>query len=72
MTGGITVKETAQTGLGGGALTFPWWGETVAVLLGANQFLLAIGGLIVVGFTAYNLYLRNKILREELKKSKQQ
>ncbi len=66
MTGQIEMKDAATVGIGGTALSFPWWGEFVALTIGANQLLLGIGGLAIVGLTVYNLWLKNKALRQDI------
>jgi hypothetical protein len=67
MTSSLEMKDAAQIGIGTGGLTFPWWGEVVAVAIGANSFLLGIGATAIVLLTVYNLYLKNVKLRQDIK-----
>ncbi|WP_117395595.1 hypothetical protein [Maritalea myrionectae] len=61
------MKEAGQTMIAAlGILSARW----LDLLVGANQILLGVGSLIVVWFTVYNLYLRNKKLREDFKNHK--
>lgn len=55
----------AVTGTAG--VTFPWWNELVHVATGANQFLIAVLGLVVLIFTARKLWIENQIASRKLR-----
>lgn len=41
---------------GTAATTFPFWGETIAIITGANQFLISLLGLLILYLTARKLW----------------
>lgn len=48
-------------------MTFPAWSDTVAAISGVNQWLIAIGGLVVLILTIRKLLLENKIASRRLR-----
>lgn len=67
-TGHFTMKEAGQAIVGVFGISATAW---LDLLTGANQILLGLGGLLVVWFTVYNLYLRNQKLRKDLNDPKE-
>lgn len=62
------MKDTtlgAVTGTAG--ITFPWWNEIVVFMTGANQFLIALLGLFILGLTARKLWMENQIAAQKLR-----
>jgi hypothetical protein len=53
--------------VGGTSLSFPWWSDAVTFATGANQWLIAIGGLLVLFLTIRKLLIENKIASRRLK-----
>ncbi|MEQ9634592.1 MAG: hypothetical protein RLW68_00760 [Devosia marina] len=58
---------TLGTVTGTAGLTFPWWNEAVHFATGANQFLIALLGLIVLILTARKLWIDNQIAARRLR-----
>jgi len=56
----ITTAAGLVTGSAG--FTFPLWSETVALITGANQFLVSVLGLTVLILTVRKLWLENRRL----------
>ena len=52
---------------GGAGVTFPLWNETLSFLTGANQFLIALMGLVVLVLTARKLWLDNQYASRRLR-----
>lgn len=50
---------------GSAGVTFPLWAETVAIVTGANQFLVSVLGLTILILTARKLWLENRRLDRE-------
>lgn len=66
----MSVPQTTTivgTVVGTSATTFPWWKDTVALLSGLNSWVIAIGGLLVLGLTLYRLALEIMLARRRLK-----
>ena len=57
----------AGVAVGTASTTFPLWNEAVAWASGANQWVIAIGGLIVLVLTIRKLWIENKIASRRLK-----
>lgn len=70
MTGRTDMQTVWSYTVGGGAISFAWWDGIVAAAIGANQFLLAIGGLILLGITIYIQILKARQLRRDLMNNK--
>lgn len=60
-----TTIAGAVTGTAG--LTFPLWNDAVTWLTGANQVMVAIGGIIVLTLTALKLWTEYKLARRRLR-----
>lgn len=60
------VSTASQFLAGLTATTFPWWGHFVSVVTGIDQFLLGLGGLVIVGFTIWKLILEIQVNRKKL------
>lgn len=62
------MKDTTLGAVTGSAgVTFPWWGDFVHTVTGANQFLVAILGLVVLILTARKLWIDNQIAARKLR-----
>lgn len=72
MTGKVQMQDVWGYTVGGASLSFPWWDSLVVAVTGANQVLLALGGLILLGLTIYIQILKAQQLRRELKTSKEE
>lgn len=46
---------------GGAGVTFPFWGETIALITGANQLLISVLGLAILYLTVRKLWNELKI-----------
>lgn len=64
------MQDTWSYTLGATTLSFPWWDSLVVAVTGANQVLLAIGGLILLGLTIYIQFLKARQLRRDLMNNK--
>lgn len=47
--------------VGAAGYTFPWWNDFVAFAIGANQFLIQLGGLLIIAVTLLKLGLEAAI-----------
>lgn len=70
MTGRTDMQTLWSYAVGGATISFTWWDGIVAGANGVNQFLLAIGGLILLGITIYIQILKARQLRRDLMQSK--
>jgi hypothetical protein len=61
------ITTLAGISVGLPAVTFPAWSDTVAAISGVNQWLIAIGGLVVLILTIRKLLLENKIASRRLR-----
>lgn len=64
-----SASTVAGVATGTAGLSFPWWGELLAVATGLNQFALAALGLIVLVLTARKLWLENRLAAKRLRDS---
>lgn len=53
--------------VGTAGTTFPLWNQALAWASGANQWLIAIGGLIVLALTIRKLWIENQIAARRLR-----
>lgn len=61
-------RDTALgTVTGTAGITFPWWNDLVHAATGANQFLIAALGLIVLILTVRKLWMENQITSRRLR-----
>jgi hypothetical protein len=61
-------KENAfGTITGTAGITFPWWSTVVDVATGANQLLVGMLGLVVLGLTVRKMWLESQIASRKLR-----
>jgi len=62
-----STSTIAGAAVGTAGTTFPLWNEWVAFLSGTNQWVIAIGGLVVLGLTIRKLLLENRLAERRLR-----
>ena len=65
-------STTTGAVVGAAGFSFPLWDETLSVLTGANQILIAALGLVVLVLTARKLWIDTKIATRRLRDLEQQ